>query len=390
LPTKWSESENVVWKTPIPLKGWSTPAIWEDRVWLTTATEDGHDMYVLCVDKNSGEILINEKLYHNEAPEPLGNDVNGYASPSPVIDDGLVYIHFGSYGTACLDAVTGKKIWETRAYPCRHYRGPGSSPFIYRDKLILTFDGADLQYLVALDKKTGKEIWKIDRATEWTDLDENGQPEREGDYRKAFCTPVIETIDGREQLVAPGSMCVFAYDPEDGSEIWRANDGGYSAASRPVFGDGMGFFSIGQGRGGFFGVRMEALKGDVTDTHIEWMEEKGMPKRSSPLFVDGLLYLASDGGIGTCLEPKTGEEVWKERLGGAVTASPIYADGHIYIFDEEGEAQILKPGRTYDVVQKNRLDDGMMASPAVDGKALYLRTKSHLYRIENGDERKTE
>ncbi|NUN97449.1 MAG: PQQ-binding-like beta-propeller repeat protein [Candidatus Omnitrophica bacterium] len=382
LPLHWNETENVVWKTAIPYKGWSTPVIWENRIWLTTATEDGHEMFVVCLDRDNGEVLIDRKIFENEAPEPLGNDVNCYASPSPVIEEGRVYVHFGSYGTACLDSETGATIWERRDYPCRHYRGPGSSPFLYKEKLILTFDGADLQYLVALDKATGKEIWRVTRGTDWTDLDENGKPKREGDFRKAFCTPIIATLDGREQLIAPGSMTVFAYDPSDGGEIWRARDNGYSAACRPVLGDGMGFFSIGQGRGGYLGIRMENLKGDVTDTHIAWTLEQAMPKRSSPVFHEGLLYLANDGGIATCVEAKSGAIVWKERLGGAVTASPILADGRLYIFDEDGEATILKPGRSYEVLARNRLESGMMASPAVDGKALFLRTKTYLYRIE--------
>lgn len=382
LPTQWSESENVVWKTPLPLKGWSTPVIWGDRVWLTTATEDGHDMFVICVDKESGEILINKKLFHNEAPDPLGNDVNCYASPSPVIEEGRVYVHFGSYGTACLDSNSGEVLWERRDYRCRHYRGPGSSPFLYQDKLILTFDGADLQYVVALDKMTGKEIWKVDRTTDWTDVDANGLPEREGDFRKAFCTPIVVNLDGREQLLAPGSQTAFAYDPTDGSEIWRVRDEGYSSACRPVVGEGIGFFSIGQGRGGYFGVRLENLKGDVTDTHILWRQEQGMPKRSSPIYLDGRLYLASDSGIATCLDPKTGDIIWKERLPGAVTASLLYADGLLFVFDEEGQTLILQPGPSYQLLKTNRLEEGMMASPAVSGKALFLRTKTHLYRIE--------
>jgi outer membrane protein assembly factor BamB len=390
LPIRWSESENVVWKTPIPLKGWSSPVIWGDRIWLTTATEDGLEMFVLCLDRETGQTLINRKLFTNEVPEPLGNDVNGYASPSPVIEEGRVYVHFGSYGTACLDSRSGETIWERRDYPCRHFRGPGSSPFLYQDKLILTYDGIDLQYVVALNKVTGKEIWKTNRTTEWTDLDENGKPKRDGDFRKAFCTPIIATIDGREQLIAPGSMTVFAYDPVDGSEIWRARDYGYSAACRPVVGNGMGFFSIGQGRGGYMAVRLENLKGDVTDSHVVWRQDQGMPKRSSPILLDGFLYLANEGGIICCLDAKTGEFVWKERLDGGVTASILYADGRLYIFDEVGKTILLKRGRSYELLQINQLDDGMMASPAVDGKALFLRTKTHLYRIEAEVPRKPE
>ncbi len=382
LPVRWSESENIAWKTPIPFKGWSSPVIWGDRIWLTTATEDGLEMFALCIDRETGAILVNRQLFTNEAPEPLGNDVNGYASPSPVIEEGRVYVHFGSYGTACLDSKSGDTLWERRDYPCRHYRGPGSSPFLYQDKLILTFDGVDIQYVVALDKLTGKEIWKVNRTTEWTDLDESGKPKRDGDYRKAFCTPIVTIIDGMQQLIAPGSMTVFAYDPMNGKEIWRARDFGYSASCRPVVGNGMGFFSVGQGPGGYMAIRLNNMQGDVTDSHVVWRQPYGMPKRSSPVFLDGLLYMANEGGIICCLDAKTGDFVWKERLDGGVTASPIHADGRLYFFDEEGTATLLKPGRFYEVLQKNKLDDGMMASPAVDGKALYLRTKTHLYRIE--------
>ncbi len=382
LPTRWSETENIVWKTPIPLKGWSSPVIWGNRIWLTTATEDGLEMFVLCVDSTTGKILVNRKIFENEAPEPLGNDVNCYASPSPVIEEGRVYVHFGSYGTACLDSETGASLWERRDYPCRHYRGPGSSPFLYKDKLILTFDGVDLQYVVALNKRTGQEIWRADRTTRWTDLDEDGKPKREGDFRKAFCTPIIAEIDGKSQLIAPGSMTVFAYDPDTGQEIWRADDNGYSAACRPVVGNGMGFFSTGQDRGGYLGIRLEDIKGDVTHSHVVWRQQQGMPKRSSPILLDGLLYLANDSGIVSCLDAATGDFHWKERLLGGTTASPVYADGLLYFFDEDGKSILLKPGKTLEAAHENRLDEGVMASPAVDGKALFLRTKTHLYRIE--------
>ena len=189
LPLHWSESENVKWKTEIPDRGWSTPVVLGGQVWLTTATVDGHDYFALCVDADTGKIRFNEKLFHSDNPEPLGNNVNAYATPSPVIEPGRVYIHFGSYGTACLDTETAKVIWQRTDLRCRHYRGPSSSPVLFHDLLILTFDGVDLQYLVALDKKTGRTIWKTDRSVEWNDADVPGQMARDGTCARHIAHP---------------------------------------------------------------------------------------------------------------------------------------------------------------------------------------------------------
>jgi len=160
LPLHWSETNNVKWKTEIPGKGWSTPVISGGQVWLTTATEDGHDYFAICVDAETGKVRFNEKVFHTDNPEPLGNgaSMNCYATPSPVIEPGRVYVHFGSAGTACLDTTTGKVLWKRNDLPCRHYRGASSSPVAFENLLILTFDGADLQYLAALDKKTGETV----------------------------------------------------------------------------------------------------------------------------------------------------------------------------------------------------------------------------------------
>ncbi len=170
LPMKWSETDNVVWKTAIPHQGWSTPVVMDGMVWLTTATPDGHDFFAIGLDEATGKIRHNKRLFHSDSPEPLGNKVNCYASPSPAIEPGRVYIHFGSYGTACLDSATGQVLWERKDLPCRHFRGPGSSVVLFKDFVILTMDGIDLQYVVALDKKTGKTGWKTDRSVDWNDL----------------------------------------------------------------------------------------------------------------------------------------------------------------------------------------------------------------------------
>ena len=215
LPLHWSETNNVIWKTPIPHRGWSTPVILGQQIWLTTATVDGRDFFAVCADATSGKIIFNERVFHCNTPEPLGNNLNSYASPSPVIEPGRVYVHFGSYGTACIetssrrgneadrtDASTSppphvggydfKVRWKRDDLPCRHYRGPGSSPILFRDLLILSMDGVDVQYVVALDKRTGKTVWKTDRSAEWNDLGPDGKPQAEGDLRKAYSTPIID------------------------------------------------------------------------------------------------------------------------------------------------------------------------------------------------------
>jgi len=381
LPLRWSETENVAWKTPIPHRGWSTPVVLGGQVWLTTATTDGHDFFAICVDAQTGQIRSNQKLFHADEPEPLGNNVNCYASPSPAIEPGRVYIHFGSYGTACLDTATGKTLWERRDLPCRHYRGPGSSPILFDDLLILSFDGVDVQYLVALDKASGRTVWKTDRTTAWNDLDAQGQPSREGDFRKAFSTPLVIDAGGKPQMISPGSKAAYAYDPRTGKELWKVRHTAHTAVLRPVFSQGLAIFCTGLGGPELRAVRVDG-QGDVTDTHVAWRAAQDAPKTPSPIVVDDLLYMVSDGGVVTCLEVATGKTVWRERIGGNYAASPIHADGRLYFANQQGKTTVLKAGRTCEVLATNPLEAGFMASPAVSGKALFLRTKTHLYRIE--------
>ncbi len=240
LPLRWSEMENVRWKTPIPYSGWSTPVVMGGQIWLTTATENGHDFFVLCLDAQSGQVRFDQKLFHVDKPEPLGNTMNGYASPSPVIEPGRVYVNFGSYGTACLDTATMKTIWQRNDLPCRHYRGPGSSLILFEDLLILTMDGVDVQYLAALDKKTGRTVWKTDRTTAWDDLKADGKPFSEGDLRKAFSTPLVIDWQGKPLMISSGSKALYGYDPRTGRERWHVYHGSHTSASRPVFAQGLG------------------------------------------------------------------------------------------------------------------------------------------------------
>jgi outer membrane protein assembly factor BamB len=380
LPTEWSETNRVAWKTPIPHKGWSTPVVLEGRVWLTTATPDGRDFFAVCLDAATGAARFNGRIFHTDTPEPLGNEMNGYASPSPAIEPGRVYVHFGSYGTACLDAETGRIVWQRTDLPCRHYRGPGSSPAMFRDLLILTMDGVDLQYVVALDRKTGKTVWKTDRSAVWNDLGPDGLPLKEGDLRKAYSTPLVGEVNGRPQVFTVGAKAAYGYDAENGKELWKIVYPQYSAAARPVFSHGLVFVSSGAGKSELWAIRPEG-RGDVTTSHIAWKATKSIPRIPSPIVVGDLLYLTGEDGGLQCLEAATGTEVWKERIGGNYAASPICANGLLYFCSQQGKTAVVKAGRAFVAVATNKLDDGFMASPAVDGRALILRTKTHVYRI---------
>jgi outer membrane protein assembly factor BamB len=383
LPLQWSDTNNVKWKVEIPFCGWSTPAVMGGQVWLTTATLEGNDFYAICVDAETGKILFNERVFYCEKPESLYNaaGANSYATPSPVIEPGRVYVHFGTYGTACLDTKAFKVLWERKDLPCRHYRGPASSPFLYGELLILTMDGVDLQYLIALDKKTGRTVWKTNRSVAWNDGDDPTPMIREGDRRKAHSTPVLITVNGEPQLLSAGAKAAYAYDPRTGKELWRVHHDAWSAAPMPLYHDGLVFFISGMGKTQLLAVRPDG-QGDVTDTHIAWRTDSMVARTASPILADGLFYMVSDDGMVTCLEPKTGEQVWRRSIGGKYASSPIYADGRLYFCSKQGKTTVIKPGRDLEVLATNELAGGFMASPAVSGRALYLRTKTHLARVE--------
>ena len=382
LPLLWSETNNVRWKIAIPHVGWSTPVVQGDQVWVTSATEKGTNFFAFCVDVKTGKLLFEKQLFHADAPEPLGNGVNCYASPSPAIEPGRVYVHFGSYGTACLDTVTGEVLWKREDLKCRHYRGPGSSVILYRDLLILTFDGVDVQYLIALDKRTGKTVWKSDRTTVWNDLDEKGQPKRDGDFRKGFATPLVIDVSGKAQLISPGSSMLFAYEPATGKEIWRVRNTEHTPAVSPVFGGGVVLAVTGHGAAEMRAIRPDGTN-DVTDSHVVWrVAGKDVPLTPSPVVLDGLLYMLSDNGIMTCLETGSGKTVWREPVGGNCLASPILDGERIYIFSVSGKTTVIRAGRSFEKLAENRLDSGFMASPAVAANSLILRTKTHLYCVE--------
>lgn len=385
LPIHFGESSNVVWKTPIHDKGWSSPVVQGKQVWLTTATENGQELFAICLDRDTGKVIHDLKLFEVANPQ-FAHKFNTYASPTPAIEQGRVYITFGSPGTACLDTQTGKKIWERRDLECNHFRGAGSSPLIYKDLLIMNFDGSDFQYIIALDKKTGKTVWKTNRSIDFKDLNEKGEPEAEGDFRKAYGTPVLAIIDGQEQILSVGAKATYAYEPATGKEIWRFEERrNHSSSAAPVVGDGFVYIWTGWSQGTL--VALKPGTGLLDDSHVVWKTTRNVPKKPGILLVKDLLFAIDDGGVATCFNAKTGEEHWKERIGGNHSASPIAAEGRIYFFSEEGKVVIIEAAAQFKKIAENTLGDGFMGSPAAVDSALYIRSKSHLYRVEQKSQR---
>ena len=373
LPLKWSEKENVAWKVPIHGKAWSSPVVWGDQIWLTTATADGKTLSAICVDARTGKIVHDRKVF--EIAKPMFCiGYNSYGSPTPIVEEGRVWVHFGSAGTACLDTKTGKTLWTRQDLPCDHLRGPGSSPIRFRDFVIMNFDGADHQYVVALNKDTGKTVWKTERSINYGSDN--------GDSKKAYCTPTVFEHNGRLQMVSPAAVATISYDPTNGKELWTVYHGGYNAAARPLYSHGMVFINLEGGK------RLLAVKpdgtGDVTKTHVAWTCGKSTPTRPSQLIIGDHYFMVNDKGVASCLDIKTGIPVWTHRMEGRHSASPIFSQGRIYFFGEDGKMRVASASsKAFELLAENKLENGCMASPAVYKNSLLIRTTKHLYRIQD-------
>jgi outer membrane protein assembly factor BamB len=364
LPLVWSETKNVRWKVAIPGRGWSSPSILGDRVWLTTATEEGKSLRAISVDRNTGAILQNVEIFRLKSPGNL-NAKNSQASPTPVLEGDRVYLHFGAYGTACITQ-SGEVVWKMRLDYDNGQHGPGGSPVIYDNLLILSCDGQDVQYVVALDKLTGKIKWK---------------KLREG--YQAYTTPLVVRLPAGDQVISPGAFRAVSYEPRTGKELWQVRYGdGFSNVPRPVYGNGLVFICTGFQQPSLLAVRLDG-RGDVTKSHIAWTLKRGVSLTPSPLLVGDELYMVSDNGIASCIDAKTGAPYWQVRLGGNHSASPIYADGRIYFLSEEGESVVIAPGKEFKALAKNQLDGPTLASMAVSNGSIFVRSQTHLYRLSN-------
>jgi outer membrane protein assembly factor BamB len=372
LPLDWSESRNVVWKAPVPGRGWSSPVVADGRIWLTTSTENtegrrrGVSLRALAFESATGREIVNTEVFRVDRPEAL-NGKNSYASPTPIVDGDRVYVHFGAQGTAAL-TTAGDVVWRTRLdYRSQH--GNGGSPIRYGDLLIINCDGNGGDgdaYVVALDVKTGKARWK---ATRRSPADQ------------AYTTPLVIRVGDRDEIVSVGAYRAAAYDPANGKEIWRVSyEDGFSNVPRPVFGQGLVVIATGFQQPSLIAVRPDG-SGDVTRSHVAWTLRRGAPLTPSPIVVGDQLFVVNDTGIATCVEAKTGTIHWQQRLGGNYSASPIYSDGRIYFPSEEGVTTVIEPGTTFKRLAVNQLDGAILASMAVAEKSFFIRTQSHLYRI---------
>jgi outer membrane protein assembly factor BamB len=399
LPVTWNETNGVRWKTPIHGRGWSSPVIGSGQIWLTTASEDGRELAVVCVDQKSGRVLHDLKLFQVEKPQ-FAHKFNTYASPTPVLDGNRLYVTWGAPATACLETKSGKVLWERRDLECNHYRGAGSSPILHGGLLFMNFDGSDQQFVIALDARDGRTVWQQKRSIDFKDLRPDGKPDSDGDWRKAFATPHVARLGGQWTLISQGAKAVYGYEPRTGKELWRVEERqNHSASARPVVGRDVVYINSGWSSGQLLAIRPGRQIGAVLDANVDagtnastagsasglqvlWKVKRNVPKKPSMLLVDDLLFAIDDGGIASCLEAKTGQEIWRERLGGNFSASPLEAGGRLYCANEEGKVVVVAADRQFAKLAENQLGDGFMASPAVSGDALYLRSRTHLYRVE--------
>ena len=374
VPLRWSESQSVAWKTTIPGEGWSSPVIAGNQVWLTSSQKGGKSLRAICVDRTTGGLVHNIEVLTTDAVGPK-HVQNGYASPTPVLDGKHVFVHFGSRGTACLDS-DGKIVWKNTSLPFVAPQGAASSPILHEDKLILCCDGTDSQFLAALDKRSGSVVWKQPRKHLERVSDK-------GFFKMAYSTPLVVKVDGVTQLVATSAEHVAAYDVKTGKEVWWMPYMGFSLVGRPSFGNGMLYVvgSIKLDHHAVYAIRPGG-KGKIADNQLAWHRSGGIPHVPSPLLVGKELYVVHDKGTAMCLDALSGKVAWKNRLGGNFRASPIQVEDRIYFCNQEGKTTVVRAGREFKVMATNQLEGSFLASPAVAGRALFLRSDTHLYRIE--------
>jgi outer membrane protein assembly factor BamB len=291
LPLEWSESQNIVWKTAVAGRGWSSPVVAGGRIWVTTATNQrgAASLRALAFDMESGREVVNAEVFRIGGAR-LTNVKNSHASPTPIIDGDRVYVHFGALGTAAL-TTAGEIVWKTRL-PYESQHGNGGSPALYGDLLIISCDGSDTAFVIALDKKTGKTRWKTDRRYP---------------ADQAYSTPLVIRVGDRDQVVSVGAYRAAAYDLQTGKEVWRVRyDDGFSNVPRPVAGHGLVYIATGFQQPSLLAVRPDGM-GDITRTHVVWSLQRGAPLTPSPLIVGDELYIVSDIGVASCVDARTGQ-----------------------------------------------------------------------------------
>lgn len=377
LPLAWSATENVAWKTALPGQGWSSPIVWGDRVFVTTATEDGQSCRVLALDRDGGQITWDKEVFRQVPGRKESR--NSFATPTPATDGERVYVCSYDGSFAALD-YSGALVWTNRSYPFYSQHGLGSSPIVYRDLLIMARDGSgqgegqtslgwhqpwDQAYIVALDTRTGRERWKGSR----------------GLSRISHGAPAVWEHDGSAELISEAGDVVQGFCLETGERLWSSQVIGEGKVPSTVIGEGL-VFTAG-GWGGRESIKAFRLggRGDLGTNNLAWEQRKGMPKVPSLLYLKPHLFAITDAGQATCMKAATGEVVWQERLGGSFSASPIAAEGRIYFVSDEGETTLIEAGPAFKVLARNPLGEKVQASPAMSQGHLFMRTEKHLFAI---------
>ncbi len=381
LPVFWNDSTNIMWKTTLPGTGLSSPVVFANQIWLTTSMNEGKELYGICVDINSGRQIYKVKLFNPDSVFPI-HPFNSYATPTPCIEQGFVYLHFGTYGTACVNTRDGSILWKRNDLHCAHILGPGSSPIIYKNLLILHLEGTDVQFIVALNKQTGEIVWKKTRPLEcYTNLEIIG--------KKAYITPIIITVNGQDQLISNGSAVCIAYNPETGEEIWRIVEGEDSTVAMPFSEHSLVYYytSFITPKEGDKYAELLAVNphgfGNIKETNVIWKLKSPVFQLLTPVIKDGLIYTVDARNNLFCLDAKTGEKTWTVKLKNKYNSSPIYADGHIYLTSVNGETIVLKHGTSPDICNTNKLNGDVYATIAISQNSIIMRTSKYLYRIGN-------
>lgn len=370
LPVTWSESDNVLWKVPVPGRGWSSPVVMDGQIWLTTADQERRLLELLAYRLEDGSETHRLKVFEPETWHPLHPD-NSYASPTPAAEPGRICVHFGTYGSACY-TTTGELIWRARPFRQSHEVGPGSSPILWRDLLIVNCDATDSQFVAALNKDTGELVWKTPRRF---------MVERKPPHRKAFSTPMIYRHRGQPRLLSTGAGHSSAYDPATGREIWWLPHDGYSNVAMPLVGLGMAFVNTGYMKPHLLAVPLGGEGPLDPESALRWSYHWQVPANPSPLLIGGKIYMVNDQGNASWLNARSGEDIWRQRLKGKHYASPLVAHGRIYNWSVGGKTVVLRAGDSFEILAENHLDGEIRATPAIADGSFVVRTHRHLYRL---------
>jgi outer membrane protein assembly factor BamB len=378
LPVKWSATEGVRWKTPLPERGNSSPIVWGDRIFLTQALEKEHKRTLMCFDRKDGKLLWQKAIAYKEKEST--HETNPYCSASPVTDGERVIVSHGSAGVVCYD-FQGNQLWHRDLGKCEHIWGNAASPVLYQDLVILNFGPGERTFLIAMDKKTGQDVWKVEEP--------GGKDGFKGraEWIGSWTTPVIASIKGRDELIMTWPGVVKAYNPRTGELLWLCR--GLERTKEPdrlVYTSPLVTPEVVVAMGGFGGSYLAVRpggNGDVTDTHRLWREERAPQRIGSGVIVGAHVFILNEDGTVQCIELRTGKTLWRERTTGKSWGSMVHADGKIYVTNHEGETLVLAAKPELEVLSRNPLKEHGNASPAISDGEIFIRTDGHLWCLSN-------